>query len=151
MQKPHTDCYVHTFSHVCSHGKMVSMQATLWSASSQNHSLLTWFAPSCIFEAQSQHLGWLSPGLKELYPLLLRKHQSGGSGSLAGSCWQPHSQVTLWFRTEMCLPLYGYAGSGCFVNGRLPGIIIMQAHYKGRCKSCTSENAKHFLYQEVFH
>lgn len=44
-----------------------------------------------------------------------------------------------------------YAGSGCIVNGRLPGIIIMQAHYKGRCKSCTSENAKHFLYQEVFH
>lgn len=93
--------YAHTHCYVCKHFHMYVHTGKWFPCKRAGHTLVCLFTeslspgfthPNWIFLAQSQHFG---PFRGELYPLLLRKQQSGGSGSLAGSCWQSHSQVTL--------------------------------------------------------
>lgn len=91
-------------------------------------------------------LGWFSPGLSELY-----QQQVEAPGVFLAPARRHAARLLCDSPQKFVFHFMDHAGSGCIVNGRLPGIIIMQGHYKGRCKSCTSENAKHFLSQEVFH
>lgn len=145
LRSARTGPYVHaetrsTSSHVCSHGKVASTRAR----SSQDHSPLAVLSPNRVFLALS---GRFRSGLSELCPFQTSLEAPGVLLAPATQPGRPPPPTLL----RWLLHVADLAGSGCAVNGSLPGIIILQAHYKGRCGARTSENAKHFLGQEVFH